>query len=281
MGITDIAGAFTIKDNIFRPGIKAVNYSGTGANGIWVNQSGIFFDLPGGVGNYQPDWVRGTIENNDVTCEPNTFNNGARALGILAFRQVGTVIKNNIIRVDDGITCIGIDDGSDGFTVQGNVCSGSGLFEAIGVRGTAKNISINENDSSAATPLYNQVSIWSGGEDISVVNNKIGPPGLLGGIFCDSFDNHIISNTFYGDYLGWSTSVGFVLLGGLSSNNMVVSCKNGTPPHGFDICDQIIDIGTNNTVPGYESCAHEPSVINEVEARIAESEAEMEVFKAP
>jgi hypothetical protein len=51
-----------------------------------------------------------------------------------------------------------------------------------------------------------------------------------------------------------------VLLTG--QNNQVVSCKNGLPPHGFDLCDQIWDLtcdgvtagGCANQVPGMVKC---------------------------
>jgi len=49
MGLFDIAGKLTVKDNFMRPGSKAYPYWGPGANGIWTNQTIDWpFDLPGG-----------------------------------------------------------------------------------------------------------------------------------------------------------------------------------------------------------------------------------------
>lgn len=255
MGLHDFAGKLTVNNNIIRPGNKAVNYMGTGANGIWTNQTPFPFDLPGGVGFYQPDWVWVTIKNNDITCEPNIFENGARAVGIIAFNQQGTVIKNNEISVDNGYDCIDIFDGGDGFTVKGNICSGSDSYWGIHLAGNATNFKIKKNDLSTATPLYAQISIESSGNNNSVKHNDFGPGGDSGGIYCNGYNNKFFNNTFHGDYPGWPGS-GFVFLDVESHDNHVVALKKATPPHGFDICDQVWDDGTDNKISGYKKCSH-------------------------
>jgi hypothetical protein len=86
-----------------------------------------------------------------------------------------------------------------------------------------------------------------------VVNNDFGPGGNSGGIYCAGSENIFVNNTFHGDYPGWPAN-GFLLLDAESYDNHVVSLKKETPPHGFDICDQVMDLGTNNKIPGYRKC---------------------------
>jgi hypothetical protein len=89
----------------------------------------------------------------------------------------------------------------------------------------------------------------------SVKNNDFEPGGLYGGIHCAGFKNYIGNNTFHWDYPGWAES-GFVLLGEQSQKNHVVALKKATPPHGFDLCGQVVDLGKNNKIPGYKKCNH-------------------------
>ena len=256
MGLFNIAGTLSVKGNIMRPGNKAFPYwEAIAANGIWALQTvGWPFDLPGGYEEYQSDWVSAVIKNNDIHCEPNTFDNDARAIAILALRQVGTVIKNNNIRVDGGLFCIVVDDGSDGFTVKRNICSGSDLVGAIGVGGSAKNCKIKNNDFSAATPLEAQVSIQKDANNISVIKNYLGPGGDAGGIYCAGFNNKIFYNAFHGDYPGWPDN-GFLFLDEESHDNRVSDLRQATY-HSLTLCELVKDLGTNNKISGYRNCTH-------------------------
>jgi hypothetical protein len=269
MGLFDIAGTLIVKGNYIRPGNKAFPYWGPdAANGIWALQTaglGVIFDLPGGHEEYQSDWLSAVIRNNYIHCELNTFENDARALGILALRQVSSVIKNNNIRVDGGSFCIALGDGIDGFTVKRNICSGSGLVGAIGVEARAKNVKIMNNYFSAVTPTDAQVLIEEDANHISVIKNYLGPGGDSGGIYCAGFNNKFFYNTFHGSYPGWPDS-GFLFLDEKSHDNLVVGlkkamapngnddCDNGGGDNGFDICTQVKDLGTNNKIIGYKKC---------------------------
>ena len=253
----DLAGRATVKDNIIRSGSYGPGWFGTTPNGIWSNQTPwmYYYFPPGYWDTYHADWVHLTIKNNDIHCGPNTFASGARSLGIIAYNQVGTVIKGNNIRVDNGFDCIDIFNESDGFNVTGNTCTGSGSYNAIWVAGSARNCNIKNNDFSAATPTDAQVWIEPGANNNSVKNNDLGPEGWFGGIYCAGFNNHFRNNTFHGDYPGWPES-GFVLLDEQSLENHVVALKKATPPHGFDLCDQVMDLGSKNKIPGYKKCNH-------------------------
>ena len=156
----------------------------------------------------------------------------------------------------------------DGFTIKGNSCSGSGNWFTIATNG-ANNCKIINNDLTEAEPSPTsipvpfppgqistaQIRIAPNSSNNLLFGNKIGSPGSNGGIWCAGDENRIVENTFHGDYQGWTTGAGFILLDSGSEYNEVAGLKKATPPHGFDICDQVLDDGTNNRIVGYEKCA--------------------------
>jgi hypothetical protein len=65
--------------------------------------------------------------------------------------------------------------------------------------------------------------------------------------------------------------------------NRVVSCKNGLPPHGFDLCDQILDLSCDgataadcgNQVPGIGKCERAAADLKRLEGEIAAQKGEL------
>jgi hypothetical protein len=99
-----------------------------------------------------------------------------------------------------------------------------------------KTVKLKKNDTSEATSLESHILIQQDANNNSVKNNDFETGGLYGRIQCTGFNNHIGSNTFHGNYIGWQ-EIGFVLSCEQSQENHVVALKKATTPHGFDLCN--------------------------------------------
>jgi hypothetical protein len=90
----------------------------------------------------------------------------------------------------------------------------------------------------------------------TIARNSFGP-ATSAGVVCYGHDNWFVNNHFYGTYPGWppSTGPGLFWFPTTSRANIVEATKLNTPPHGTDICGQVLNetIGAN-LIRGYEKC---------------------------
>jgi hypothetical protein len=279
-----VAGRAVIEGNDFKSGNLAPDYF-YGLNGIITsNMQDMAFE---GIGKYQPGWSHHfVIENNDIECGPNTsVNDWVLSTGIGLHGQAYSMVKNNRIKDEGGYDCIELTNDVD-CVVKDNVCSGNDHWDSIALL-SAYSCIVKDNNLVAANPMYD--SIFLGGPQYEpwfetvnnlVIKNEVGPWG----IGCGGNNNKIVNNTFV-DVPEWYPFVHFFYGSG---DNSVVGSKNSTPPHGFDVCDNIWDqnywyepFTSTNKIPGYERCdAQGADVVAQVEARKAIQQAKHEERKA-
>jgi hypothetical protein len=91
----------------------------------------------------------------------------------------------------------------------------------------------------------------------TIARNSFGPADIAG-IKCWGRDNRFVNNHFFGPYPGWvppANGPGLFWFTITSQGNTVEATKLNGPPHGSDICGQILDdTGGANEIRGYEKC---------------------------
>ena len=235
------------------------------ANGIGVGQNPWDeFIFAGGPGTYQPDWAHIIVRNNDIECgtyrdEEGNFN---YTMGINIWNLNGVEVKKNKIKGgeenDVGVgSLISIDTAMNVF-VKKNVLSGTCQY-CLEAWNPSENIHVVNNDLREVILVEPfEPRPWGGSVSLNfgrntkkcfAVNNKIGEPGISGGIRSIGEKNLIANNIFDGNYPGWTEGIGCVLLGSPSTHNKVVGVKLVGAPK-VDMCDQVLDNGTNNRVVG-------------------------------
>ena len=263
INLFNIAGSACVVGNTFKPGEIAFEY--WGSSGISVGQSpDIEYNFNGSPGIYQPDWAHILIKNNNMDCrwisEEYKYN-----MCIEIFNLKGVVVKKNTIKNEstDMDSFISIISTKNAF-IKKNILSGT-CWWGIEAFWNSENISVVGNDLTNVIPLLDEESVpllfSRDTKNCLAVNNKIGEPGMWGGIIAGGEKALIANNTCYGDnYPGWSEDLnppdlmpekkGCVLLGSHSSKNMVVGVKLAEPPPDYNMCDQVLDRGINNWVVG-------------------------------
>ncbi len=264
ISVFNISGTVVLEYNHIRPGPIGMMVDGysVGSSGMITVQS---LDIWGW--GYPGEYARYTISDNTIEKEHTTRADGSTDYTTDTFvmgsnATQGTVVRNNLMTSAQGIergSFLFFNSISDA-DIRDNTCSGT-AFVGINLPGNPRNNVLKRNDLSGL--LTNLAQIWLRGEGNSLKNNDIGPPGQWGGIGVLGADNQLVNNTFHGDYPGWSVEFGpdespfekgCIVFGSSSVNNRAVATKLADQPHGFDVCGQILDRGTNNLVPGYEKC---------------------------
>jgi hypothetical protein len=243
-------------------------------------------NTPWGGWGYPGEYARYTIEDNMLDKVGTTRADGkfdpswTYAIGITGTKD--TVVRNNHMTSEQNI-----DNGSfmDAQTVQDAVVKYNFFFGtgslAIHMYDNSSNNHFKNNDLSGLQTGVMSIRLY--GEGNSANNNDIGPPGQWGGIVINGSSNSAVNNTFHGNYPGWSEEFGpdgspvekgCVALGSVSNNNIVTNIKLADSPSGFDICDQVLDFGINNFVPGYEKCMdHSEEFIPVAKEKLANAES--------
>jgi hypothetical protein len=137
------------------------------------------------------------------------------------------------------------------FALQGILLTS---FTATGTTWYATDNRIEKNDLSESTAMRAQVLLQAGCDRNRFANNDYGSvgSGAAAGMVVQSAENAFINENFWGTYSGIGGQP-CVLLAQTSRGNAVSAFKYQGAPQGFDVCDQVLDQGTN-LVHGYEKC---------------------------
>jgi hypothetical protein len=114
---------------------------------------------------------------------------------------------------------------------------------------------IERNDLSGSAAMLAQVQVQGGCDRNRFANNDYGSvgDGAMAGMIVQSADNAFVNEAFWGTYSGIGGQP-CVLLASTSSGNAISAFKYQGAPQGFDVCEQVLDQGTN-AVHGVERCA--------------------------
>jgi parallel beta-helix repeat protein len=196
--------------------------------------------------------------------------------GIRAWNNSELSIRNCTLVGDGGYIAIWV-GASSGVQIIGNTVTGQ---NNVGIwLSSVQESSVERNDLSGHYALWGQNAlVLSNGN--SIKNNSYGPAGMWGLVCNTSNDNSLVNDNFLGEY---SSVVPCVWLAA-SSNNRVVSLKNGKVINGITICTKFFDDSDDpatpeydglNDIPGIERCENMPlehlqDVKQMIEARLEE-----------
>jgi len=130
----------------------------------------------------------------------------------------------------------------------------------------SRDILVRENEF-RGTATY-AISVFPNNSSWTIHKNQFETIGWTGIEFYGS-DSRIVNNDYIG-YQGWGdpwwNGGGAIVLWEISSENFVAESFDGKPL----ICDQVLDLGISNNLPGYDVCDHNPNkdILREKSAEI-------------